>query len=301
MSRRTAESNKAILAAWNKEQELVQEGKGTREWTPQQQQDILDKGKAYDEDGVAFQGQHMKSVEKYPEYQGDPENIQFLTRAEHLEAHDGNWRNPTNWHFNPVTKEKTDFGDGKFIPCEIIQLADPVNKAQIKREIEKEVDQKSVSEGQKKAESNIKHESPHKTVPPNKTEDIAKQGFVPKLKSGLKFIGKTIVEFPEKHPKAVKAIKGVGIVVATAAVAAIKESSRSGSSNSEYEWSDDDRAEYEDSYDNYPVDQDTLESSERSSPDEHTVKGHGQRYHYKDGSVKWKDKDPYPRGGNNEE
>ena len=226
MSRRTAESNKAILAAWNKEQELVQEGKGTREWTPQQQQDILDKGKAYDEDGVAFQGQHMKSVEKYPEYQGDPENIQFLTRAEHLEAHDGNWRNPTNWHFNPVTKEKTDFGDGKFIPCEIIQLADPVNKAQIKREIEKEVDQKSVSEGQKKAESNIKHESPHKTVPPNKTEDIAKQGFVPKLKSGLKFIGKTIVEFPEKHPKAVKAIKGVGIVVATAAVAAVKESSR---------------------------------------------------------------------------
>lgn len=47
MSRRTAESNRAILAAWNKEQELVQEGKGTREWTPQQQQDILEKGKAY--------------------------------------------------------------------------------------------------------------------------------------------------------------------------------------------------------------------------------------------------------------
>ena len=139
-------------------------------------------------------------------------------------------------------------------------------------------------------------------------------GFVPKLKSGLKFIGKTIVEFPEKHPKAVKAIKGVGIVVATAAVAAVKESSRRGSSNSEYGWpgdydhdeceasnynySDD---EYEDSYDNYPVDQDTSESSERSSPDEHTVKGHGQRYHYKDGSVKWKDKDAYPRGGNNNE
>ena len=49
MSRRTAESNKAILAAWNKEQELVQEGKGTREWTPKQQQDIFEKGKAYDD------------------------------------------------------------------------------------------------------------------------------------------------------------------------------------------------------------------------------------------------------------
>lgn len=96
MSRRTAESNKAILAAWNKEQELVQEGKGTREWTPKQQQDILEKDKAYDDDGIAFQGQHMKSAEMYPEYQGAPGNIQFLTRAEHLEAHDGNWRNPTN-------------------------------------------------------------------------------------------------------------------------------------------------------------------------------------------------------------
>ena len=49
MSRRTAESNKAILAAWNKEQELVQKGKGTREWTPQQQQDILGVPSAYEE------------------------------------------------------------------------------------------------------------------------------------------------------------------------------------------------------------------------------------------------------------
>ena len=35
--------------------------------------------------------------------------------------------------------------------------------------------------------------------------------------------------------------------------------------------------------------------------DEHTVRGHGQHYHYKDGSVKWKEKDPYPRGGNKDE
>lgn len=55
MSRRTAESNKAILAAWIKEQELVKEGKGTRNWTPQQQQDILEIGKAYDDNGKAFE------------------------------------------------------------------------------------------------------------------------------------------------------------------------------------------------------------------------------------------------------
>ena len=92
MSNRTFEANKAILVAWEKEQDLVREGKGTRDWTQEQQQEILDRGKAYDEDGKAFHGQHMKSVEKYPEYQGDPNNIQFLTKAEHLEAHQGNWQ-----------------------------------------------------------------------------------------------------------------------------------------------------------------------------------------------------------------
>ena len=298
MSRRTAESNKAIHVAWNKELELVQEGKGTREWTSQQQKDILDKGKAYDENGRAFQGQHMKSVEKYPEYQGDPGNIQFLTRAEHLEAHDGDWRNPTNWYFNTVTKEKTDFGHGEFIQCEIIQLADPVYKTQIKPEIDKGFNQESVSGVQKKAESNKKYKSLHETVPPNNKEDITKQGFVPKLKSRLKTISKTIIEFQDKHPNAMKAIKGVGLFVV---VAAVKESSRSGSSNTEYGWSDGNRAEHENSYEDYPADQHTTESSERSSPDEHIVRGHGQRYHYKDGSVKWKDKNPYPRGGNIEE
>lgn len=45
MSRRTSESNKAILAAWNREQGHVQEGKGTRDWSPEQQQDILEKVK----------------------------------------------------------------------------------------------------------------------------------------------------------------------------------------------------------------------------------------------------------------
>lgn len=46
-----------------------------------------------------------------------PRKHSILTRAEHFEAHNGNWKNPTNWYFNPVTKEKIDFGDGPFIPC----------------------------------------------------------------------------------------------------------------------------------------------------------------------------------------
>lgn len=46
------ERNKAVRAAWNNERELVQEGKGTREWTPEQQKDILEKGRAYDDNGM---------------------------------------------------------------------------------------------------------------------------------------------------------------------------------------------------------------------------------------------------------
>lgn len=126
MSRRTADASKAIRLAWEKEQQRVLEGEGTRDWTKKQQQDIIDRGKAYDEDGKAFEGQHMKSAAEYPEYQGEPDNIQFLTHQEHFEAHRGNWQNPTNWYYDPVTKQFHDFGDGKYIPCEVFKLSVPI-------------------------------------------------------------------------------------------------------------------------------------------------------------------------------
>ena len=44
MSRRTSEASKAIRAAWLKEQELIAEGKGTRDWTSEQQKEILELG-----------------------------------------------------------------------------------------------------------------------------------------------------------------------------------------------------------------------------------------------------------------
>lgn len=128
MSKRTSEANKAIRLAWQREQHLVRNGKGTRDWTVAQQQDILDpeKGKAYDDNGRAFEGQHMKSVEKYPEYQGDPENIQLLTREEHLDAHLNNWKKQTNGYYDPVLKQTFNFGDNKYTPCPIIELRKPI-------------------------------------------------------------------------------------------------------------------------------------------------------------------------------
>ena len=231
MSRRTAESNKAILAAWNKEQELVQEGKGTREWTPKQQQDILEKGKAYDDDGVAFQGQHMKSAEMYPEYQGDPGNIQFLTRAEHLEAHNGNWRNPTNWYFNPVTKEKFDFGDGPFIPCEVIKLPEPV--VIVPKEDSSFKEQKS----EEKIKSDKSEDVLNQNIEVDKITDKKQNTVVPpKIQTpkknnmfvrGLKSVGRFIVE----HPVESLEIAGVVIGGAAKAISSFRGSSSSGSAH----------------------------------------------------------------------
>lgn len=128
MSRRTAEADKAIRNAWKRERELVLVGQGTRDWTPEQQKSIIEMGKAYDENGVAFRGHHMKSAEKYPEYQGEADNIQFLTQAEHLLAHKGSFQTPSNGYYNPTTGEIVDFGEGKYIPCKVFELTNPIQK-----------------------------------------------------------------------------------------------------------------------------------------------------------------------------
>lgn len=289
MSRRTAESNKAILAAWNREQELVQEGKGTREWTPQQQQDILEKGKTYDDNGKAFEGQHMKSAEAYPEFQGEPGNIQFLTRAEHLEAHDGNWQNPTNWYFNPVTKEKLDFGDGPFIPCEIIQLPEPIiavtEDSIIQEKVIEEKVESDKAEYLPKQSTEITEKKQIKSVPskPHKvqieTPKKANNAFV----KGLKTVGRFIVE----HPVESLEIAGVAIGGVAKAVHSIRGkgsvSTHRKASNST----------------NVTVAEkvaDIVEKATRALPSENDVIGHKQRYHTKNGVV-WKDKAPYHRGG----
>ena len=123
-----SERLKAVREAWKKEQKLVQEGKGTREWTPEQQRQILEIGKALDDDGEAFEGHHMKNVKNHPDYAGDPENIQFLTKVEHKEAHKGSFNNSTNWYYNPETREYKEVGSSILEPCEVIKLKEPVAK-----------------------------------------------------------------------------------------------------------------------------------------------------------------------------
>ena len=217
MSRRTFEANKAILAAWEKEQDLVREGKGTRDWTQEQQQAILERGKAYDDNGRAFEGQHMKSVEKYPEYQGDPNNIQFLTKAEHLEAHQGNWQNPTNWYYDPVSKQFFAFGECELIPCEIIELSNPIVAIEaFPADAEVEMFEEMQKEQSSGADPPIEVSAAKQPSVPQPTKSApGKQTSKGSVMEGLVNGVKVVKEIFDKHPKLTTGAKvGLGIAAA---------------------------------------------------------------------------------------
>lgn len=311
MSRRTAEANKAIAAAWANEQKLVSEGQGTREWTQDQQQDILERGKAYDENGSAFEGQHMKSVEKYPEYQGDPGNIQFLTKQEHLEAHGGNWKNPTNWYFDPLTKEITVFSEGMYIPCKVIDLKEPIRVpaphgnlnpsnglGQKSSEIDSfEIAEKAVSEETLRKPQNATSvcSSTKRSIP--KTTSRAKTSGV--FWGGLKAFGKKAGSFCVEHKGEIfTGLLTLGSMVVKAYVDS-KDNSSGGegaSRRKSYDsyYSDDSYAS--DTYDDSDFSEEDPESTERSSPREHNVSGYDRQQNGKTVHV-----NPYKRGGKKDE
>ena len=305
------ERNKAIRLAWEREQELVAEGKGTRDWSPDQQKDILDpeKGKAYDENGRAYEGQHMKSAAEYPEYQGNPDNIQFLTRNEHLEAHKGSWQNPTNWYYDSVTKEFIDFGDGDIIPCKAIELSSPISPRQHDIENKEAEQTEKSSEGKDEdsardsADVNGENASPDDTLHSDKADKVieAAAEHLPIKENpiirGIKSVGRFIVNHPvESLEIAAVAVKGVYDIVSSV--------SRSGGGNSGGTPSvpSSDKSENV----NPPAKQDIssqiadiVEKANRATPHENDVPAHKQRYHTKDGVV-WKEKAPYHRGGKEE-
>lgn len=306
MSRRTAEASKAIRKAWENEQQLVAQGKGTRDWTEEQQKDILDenKGKAYDENGKAFEGHHMQSAEAHPDYQGDPGNIQFLTRQEHKDAHGGNFHNPTNGYYDPITHETTDFGDGKFIPCKEIKLTNPIAKPVDTEKPETD----KVSDSEKKDSDNQRRQPSEGSASPTPVRAERKQetgGTLPHSKPApqLNWFEKG-VKFLWDHRKVIA--KGVGIAAAGVAavaggVAKYEKSKNGGNSDGDYARYDDDDSNGSATFNTYDVEDETEElTSERNYPDthaspkEHVVPPHRQRY----GKDKhWVDVDAYPRGG----
>ena len=116
----------AVKDFWTHEQALIKEGKCTRDWTPEQIEDILNISEktgvmsingeaAVDLAGKKYYGHHMKSVAEHPEYAGDWRNIEPLDYKEHYEgAHEKNTHSPTDAYYNPDTKEN--------IPIDITKL-----------------------------------------------------------------------------------------------------------------------------------------------------------------------------------
>jgi hypothetical protein len=118
-NRNPAECNLAKQRFWDRERRRIKKGVGTRDWTPEQQKAILNlnrkgierkhAGVPRDDVGKSIEAHHMKSAEKYPEFQGNGKNMQPLTHDEHISAHDGSYKNATNGYYNPATKEVHSF------------------------------------------------------------------------------------------------------------------------------------------------------------------------------------------------
>lgn len=322
MSKRTAEAGQAIRLAWQNEQELVLKGKGTRDWTPEQQKDITDKGKAYDDNGRAFEGHHMMSAEKNPDYQGEPNNIQFLTRSEHLAAHHGFFQNPTNGYYNPTTGETKDFGLNKYEPCEIIELSNPVLIISGKMQSLNDGTAKSVNDDNntdvcissaknvsdnvrnidaEKLTTNISKQSSY-TVQPISIQNSG--GFKKFIGVAENLIGKAVNYAIQNPGKVIKGLVAIA-VFGEKVVSATKSSGggNSSSNNSDYTPSIDanlsnnyykeDGFSSEDYDKNYNISDDRVETSKRSSPIPHIVHSHKQRYGK---NKEWRVKAPYPRG-----
>ena len=102
-----SDRKEAVRQAWKNEKQLCLKSSGTRDWTQFEQHQLITTNKVR-----GYDGQHMKSVSRFPEHAKNPQNIQFLNREEHIKgAHKGNTKNPTNGYYDPKTKTMHDFGN----------------------------------------------------------------------------------------------------------------------------------------------------------------------------------------------
>jgi len=132
MSSLSYERRCAVEKAWKNEREKVLESKGSRDWTPEEQNEIIQTGKCY-----SYQGHHMISVQKAPEQAGNPKNIQFLNHDEHFSAHNGNWRTPSNGYYNPKTGKTEPFANNE-PSVKYKKLSNPSYKQSVKSDNKEE-------------------------------------------------------------------------------------------------------------------------------------------------------------------
>lgn len=297
MSRRTSEANKAVREAWEYEQQLVLKGKGTRDWTPEQQQSILKKGRAYDDDGKAFEGHHMKSVQAYPDYQAVAGNIQFLTRTEHCDAHGGSFQNVTNGFYDPATRKTRIFGENAYAPCEIVKLSNPVGitgetahnvSEDFKTDINEKTDDFEIQQEDLEIFDIACPQTADsvKTIP--KAPKISHANPYKRIWNFLKTKAIELREWSARHPETTYAIKVAGSMllekIAEKGVEKLVEGAFDRWSNigeTKDSLSDNSRIFYKESFE--PVETNKLPvekfyPAERASPKEHVVQEHIRHY-----------------------
>lgn len=341
MARDTAACNRAIRQAWERERELVIAGKGTRNWTPEQRDELITKGKVYDADGKAFIGQHMKSASGYPEYQGDVDNIQLLSLTEHLEAHKGNWHNVTNWYYDPDTKEYFDFNDydyNDYPPVITLDLSESIiyKEPIIKKDsLNNTEEQENISEDddldhKRETETYKKSTNTNKSISYNVQPTIHSsenkiggkfKGILNTVGKKVKAVGnkaKDIAIFAFEHPEEVKELAtaitdliNIGSDIKTQRQSNRERTNSAHTSKNRKSIPSNNKtrppatvptATKKITPDNKSVQNPSVATKKsddlinRTSPKEHTVKAHQQRYHTKEG-IKVVDKDSFSRGG----
>lgn len=98
---------------WNYLRGEAQMGGNSSGFTPEQQQELLERGKIRN-----FEGHHINSVDSHPNLQSNPDNVIPLEEhrygdgpRDHFEAHAKNWRNPTEGPLvdrNQILKDTND-------------------------------------------------------------------------------------------------------------------------------------------------------------------------------------------------
>ena len=114
----------AVEQAWKAEKLLVRAGKGTRDWTVQQQAELLYRGRV-----SGFEGSHMLPKSLYPQFAGDPKNIHFLPSTAHYQGvHQGHPTSvlPEGW-FDERTGEIISPGKGIIPSQPVIDLTDRID------------------------------------------------------------------------------------------------------------------------------------------------------------------------------
>jgi hypothetical protein len=164
------ERRTAVREAWKNERSYVRDGKGTRDWAKSEQREIMAKGRAN-----GYEGHHMKSVKDYPQYAGDPKNIQFLNRNEHVNgAHRGNTQNTTNGYYNPQTGKMHSFGNSAPQAPQSQALSAPMTQKQQDLSTKREQARK---QGAQQAKTEMKGKSSNNQQSPSQNVHSANKGI----------------------------------------------------------------------------------------------------------------------------